>query len=43
MVCRVTGTGGPDRDRGPNYKGMHVAHIYPLAYAHKVSHAINVT
>ncbi|KAJ7851959.1 hypothetical protein B0H14DRAFT_2760858 [Mycena olivaceomarginata] len=30
--CRVTGATAPSRPRGTNYKGMQVAHIYPLGY-----------
>jgi hypothetical protein len=37
MKCRVTGMKIHSRNRGANFKGFHVAHIYPLAYVPNVS------
>ncbi|KAJ7803278.1 hypothetical protein B0H14DRAFT_2889203 [Mycena olivaceomarginata] len=33
--CRVTGVMVPVRQRGPNFKGMQVAHIFPLGWMSK--------
>ncbi|KAJ6460574.1 hypothetical protein C8R45DRAFT_1029410 [Mycena sanguinolenta] len=35
--CRVTGQAAPFRERGINYKGLQVAHIYPLGWWHKAA------
>ncbi|KAJ7719701.1 hypothetical protein DFH07DRAFT_310028 [Mycena maculata] len=35
LQCRVTGTVVPMRERRPNFKGMQVAHIYPLGHMNK--------
>ena len=31
MCCRVSGLFTPPRDRGMNFEGVEVAHIFPLA------------
>ncbi|KAJ7733837.1 hypothetical protein B0H14DRAFT_513104 [Mycena olivaceomarginata] len=37
LACRVTGIGVMQRLRGINFKGMQVAHIFPLGYMSKAS------
>ncbi|KAF8576107.1 hypothetical protein K439DRAFT_1623110 [Ramaria rubella] len=34
LQCRVTGQVAPHRNRGRNFKGLEVAHIFPLGWVH---------
>ncbi|KAJ6629057.1 hypothetical protein B0H10DRAFT_1987715 [Mycena sp. CBHHK59/15] len=35
LRCRITGTQAPQRTRGMNFKGLQVAHIFPLGHMRK--------